>query len=85
MTKTEQMLLEVHKSPALPLEDICDAYFNLNPHSARVAANAHALGVPTFRLRESNKAPFMVHLSDLAEYIDTRAAQSRAEWATSQV
>ncbi len=76
LSKTELELLAIHRSPVVRLEDICQPYLNLNYPQARDRAAMHILGVPTFRLRESRKAPLLVRLSDLAEFIDRCAAEA---------
>lgn len=85
MTKTETMLLAVHRGPIIPLADICDKYFSLCYQKAREKAALNELPVPTWRLTESRKAPLMVLVSDLANYIDTQGDAERERWAKSQI
>lgn len=85
MTPTELHLLVLYRTAAVRLDEICSTYMNLKPRQAEALAAKNALGVPTFRLRESQKAPRMVKLNDLAEFIDSRAAAARENWETSQV
>lgn len=73
MTNTEIMLLAVHRSPLVRLEDICDRYFGIAYDTARSKAALNQLPVPTWRLIDSQKAPLMVRLSDLAAHIDSTA------------
>lgn len=77
MTKTEIMLLAVHKAPVVRLEDVCEKYFGVQYDTARARAALNQLPVPTWRLIDSQKAPLMVRLSDLATYIDTTAEAAR--------
>lgn len=84
MTKTELMLLATYRDPMIPLSLICDKYFNLQLKSAQAKASLNQLPVPTWRLVESRKAPLMVRLVDLAEFIDTRSEEERARWENSQ-
>ena len=74
MTDTEIMLLAVHRAPAVPLSDICEKYLNLQPKQANEKARLRTLPIPAWRLTESQKAPFMVRLADLAKLIDDTAA-----------
>lgn len=85
MSKTELELLALHRSPVVRLEDICRPYMNLEYPQARDRAALNSLGVPTFRLRESRKAPLLVRVSDLASFIDTQADAADHEWRKSQV
>ena len=85
MTKTEIMLLAIHKAPLVALKDICDRYFGLCFQKAQEKAALNQLPVPTWRTMDSRKSPLMVRLSDLAEYIDTQGDAERDRWVKSQV
>lgn len=85
MTHTELTLLALHRSPAIRLDSICTAYMNLTPKRAEVLASLNTLGIPTFRMRDSQKAPRLVLVSDLAAFMDERSAKAREQWETSQV
>jgi hypothetical protein len=84
-SKTELELLAVHRSPVVRLEDICQPYLNLNYPQARDRAALNELGLPTFRMRDSRKAPLLVRVTELAQYIDQRANAATDEWRKSQV
>ena len=84
MTDTEIALLAAHRSPLVPLADICDQYFGCGITEARRKAGLNLLPVPTWRLIDSQKAPYMVRLSDLALFIDEGADKARAAWLNSQ-
>jgi hypothetical protein len=69
-TPTLFMLMgEFDSRPAVPLEE-CLHYVGLTKTEANRAITDGKLQLPTFRMRDSQKAPRMVHLSDLAEFID---------------
>ncbi len=55
------------------LDDICESHFNLSKSVARRLAAQNKLPIPTFRLRDSQKAPLMVRKTDLAAHINTAA------------
>ena len=80
---TELQLVALH-GPAVPLDEISKAYFGLAPVEARRHASLNRLPVPTFRLRDSEKAPLMVKASVLAEWIDSKHAKAEKEWTKSQ-
>ena len=84
MTPTELTLVATH-GPAVPLEAVCKVYFGLSYEEARRAASTNDLPVPTFRLRDSAKAPLLIRADALAEWIDKTATTSEAEWKKSQV
>ena len=85
MTPTEQQLLEVHKAPVIRLADICRQYLNKNYANAKLAAARNLLPFPAYRLDASQKAPWVVSLSELAGYIDRESQKATASWTTSQV
>ena len=85
MSPTETHLLTALKAPVVPLVDICDRWLNINPKTAREAAALNRLPFPTFKMSDSNKAPLLVSVHDLAEHIDARHTAAKASWAQSQV
>jgi hypothetical protein len=68
--KTIFMLLAQFEKPVVKLSEICEEYFGLSVQTARLRANAGLLPVPAFR--SSQKSEYLVHLEDLANYIDER-------------
>ena len=66
--QTVFMLLAQYEKPVVPLKDICSEYFGLSYQTARQRANAGMLPIPKFRT--SQKSDYLVHLTDLASYID---------------
>lgn len=52
------------------LSDICEKYLGMKPATAEKKALLGELSLPTFRMSESQKAPRLVHLEDLAAHID---------------
>jgi hypothetical protein len=60
------------------LDEISNDYFALSPVKAAAQAIRCTLPVPAFRMQPSQKAPWLVHLSDLAMHIDNcRAAAAK--------
>jgi len=79
MTPTEIMLLAVYRSPTVELARICDQYLGLNAENANKRAGLKLLPFPAFRVRDSQKAPYLVHVRDLAQHIDAcRDAEEEA-------
>lgn len=85
MTPTELMLFAVHRAPVVPLEDVCEKYLRIELAQARNEAGRGTLELPTFRLRDSQKAPLMVSLKELATYIDSKSAEAKSQWVKCQV
>lgn len=77
-------LLARFESPTVKLEDICYEFFGMSKDKAYQRANLNELPVPTFRCSESQKAPRLVHVDDLAKWMDEQRAAARVEWARSQ-
>lgn len=75
-------LLARFESPTVPLEDICEEFFGLRRDKAYQHASMQSLPVPTFRASDSQKAPRLVHVDDLARYLDDQRAKARKEWET---
>lgn len=85
MTDTEIQLFVLFKSATIRLDLIAEDYFGLSVKTANDRALTNKLPIPAFRLGTSQKAPWMVSVTDLAAHIDN-AKQSAAElWEKSQV
>lgn len=70
-----------HETATIPLADIAEKYLGMKPATADVKAGAGQLPIPTFRVGVTQKAPRMVHISDLADYIDTKRKEAKEELA----
>lgn len=74
---TVYLLMAQFDKAIIPLEEIAQPYLGF---SARIAVNKHnrgELGLPCFRLNQSQKSPLVVRVQDLAAYIDTQAEQAQ--------
>ncbi|QNM96412.1 pyocin activator PrtN family protein [Chitinimonas koreensis] len=80
---TAMLLAARFESPTVPLEQISDEFFGLSPAKAARQASARTLPVAAMRLTNSQKAPWLVHVDDLAAHIDATRATARAQWANS--
>ena len=85
MTPTEFQLFVQFRDTAIRVDDICQKYLNLTPAEARRRALLNKLPFPTFRLVQSQKAPVMVKLTDLASHIDKQHEVAQRVWEHSQV
>ena len=77
-------LLARFESPTVKLEEICDEFFGMGKDKAYQRAALNELPIPTFRASDSQKAPIMVHVDDLAKLLDDQRAAARAEWERSK-
>lgn len=73
-------LLARFESPTIPLELICEEFFGLRRDKAYQRAAAEELPVPTFRASDSQKAPRLVHVDDLANFLDAQRATAKKQW-----
>ena len=70
------MLLAEFGTAQIPLETICKQYFDMEYPEARKAASKQLLPVPVIRLG-SQKSPWIVHVNDLAAFIDAQLSKAR--------
>ncbi len=82
---TNLALLAVFGGPTVALDRICKDYLGLSREEAMKKAAAGELPVPVFRLNKSQKAPYLVHVADLAELIDTAREKADETWRRCQV
>lgn len=68
------MLMSIYPGPTVKLEDIADHYFGVSPRTAQARVTAGRLPIPAFRINQ--KAPYLVHLSDLAQFIDDQRQEA---------
>ena len=78
-SKTELMLLIKYDSPVIKLND-CLGDLGLQKADANRQASENTLPVPTFRLRDSQKSPRLIHIKDLSAYIDERHEAAQKTW-----
>ncbi|WP_426281661.1 pyocin activator PrtN family protein [Lysobacter soli] len=76
--KTLFMLMAEYGTGQIPLER-CAALFGLTPPEAAKRAARAALPVPAFRLA-SQKSPWLVDASALADFLDKQRERAEEEW-----
>ncbi|WP_370429331.1 pyocin activator PrtN family protein [Klebsiella aerogenes] len=74
---TLYFLMAEFDTVAPQLAEVCEKYLGIKPATAEKKALLGELALPTFRIGESQKAPRLVHLSDLAEHIDKARKEAR--------
>ncbi|QKJ65266.1 pyocin activator PrtN family protein [Deefgea piscis] len=82
--KTAFLLMAQYERATVPLSEIAEQYLGMTVPVAQREALMNNLPIPTFRLRESNKSPLLVHIDDLAEHIDKVRATAKRAWEKSQ-
>jgi len=78
--KTVMLLMAQYEKPVIPLKEICTEYFGLAPATAAQKAVSATLPIPSIRLGNSQKSPWMVHIEDLAEFIDDKRREATEDW-----
>ena len=68
------LLMAEFETASIPLSDVCEKFFGMKPATADKKAALGQLPIPTFRAGESQKAPRMIHIQDLADYIEKQRA-----------
>ncbi|MDP9568762.1 UNVERIFIED_ORG: hypothetical protein J2806_004449 [Kosakonia oryzae] len=71
------LLLAEFETASIPLADVCEKYFGMKSATADKKAALGQLPIPTFRAGESQKAPRMIHIQDLADYIEKQRAAGK--------
>lgn len=80
MMQTVFFLMAEFKGQAdIPLEELCPKYTGMDTVSAKRAAARQALPFPVHRSGKGQKAPWVVHINDLAAHIDQMAIRAREE------
>lgn len=74
------LLLARYERSPVPLSEICKEFFGIGEKQAAMLAASQALPVPAFKLRESERAGWMVDLRDLAEHIDKKRRQALSDY-----
>lgn len=82
---TTLALMAVYNGPTVHLDKICKEYFGLERADAMKKAAVAELPVPVFRLHRSQKAPYIVHIKDLADLIDKQRENADKTWQRCQV
>ncbi|KAB7896409.1 pyocin activator PrtN family protein [Rouxiella badensis] len=72
------LLMAEFETSTVPVSSVCEKYFGMNPATAERKAALYQLPIPTFRVGDSQKAPRMIHITDLAEFIDKQRKEGRA-------
>ncbi|KRB11143.1 pyocin activator PrtN family protein [Lysobacter sp. Root690] len=72
------LLMAEYETAQIPL-DRCSHLFGMTPAEAAKRACRHALPVPVYRVG-SQKSPWIVDATQLADYLDKQKAKAADEW-----
>lgn len=73
------LLMAEFNTPTIPLSQIAEKYLGMTIATANKKANCGELAIPSFRLDQGQKAPRIVHIQDLADYIDKQREIAKDE------
>lgn len=73
------LLMAEFNTSTIPLAQIAERYLGMKPETANKKANAGDLPIPSFRLDPGQKAPRIVHIQDLADFIDKKREEAKQE------
>lgn len=73
------LLMAEYRSATIPLGEVAKRYLGLDEKSARARAARAELPFPAFRA-ESQKAPWMVSVEDLASWLDRERIRAESDW-----
>lgn len=73
------LLMAEFNTPTIPLSQIAERYLGMTIATANKKASCGELGIPSFRLDQGQKAPRIVHIKDLADYIDKKRVEAKRE------
>jgi len=69
-----------YEKTTILLEEICVEYFGCSRHTAIQKAKAASLPVPAFQVGSGQKAPWFIHVTDLAELIDQKRKEAKEDF-----
>ncbi|MDI6636799.1 pyocin activator PrtN family protein [Pantoea dispersa] len=73
------LLMAEFETSTIPLSVVAERYLGMRPATADKKAGCGELPIPTFRIGNSQKSPRIVHVSDLAEFIDNQRKAAKQE------
>ncbi|MDW5502935.1 pyocin activator PrtN family protein [Pseudomonas lundensis] len=74
------LLMAKFNDANIPLADIAEQYMGMSAQMADRKATEGSLPIHTYRIGVSQKAPRMIHVKDLADYIDKQRKEAKEEW-----
>lgn len=73
------LLMAEFETSTIPLSDVSERYLGMKPSTAEKKACCGELTLPTFRMGNSQKSPRMIHVKDLAEFIDKKREEAKKD------
>lgn len=76
---TVYLLLAEYEAADIPLEQVAQKYLGLDPAMAKRQAALQKLPLPCYRAG-SQKSPWLVRITDLADFLDKQREQAKRDW-----
>ena len=64
----------------IPLDELSQSVLGMSVNTAKRRAKSCELPFPAVKLNNSQKAPYLVSIQDLAQYIEDKCNCARIEW-----
>ena len=92
---TRVMFFDMFNSPVVQVKDICEYFMDMKYETAKQKIRSHQFPVPAFQSHEvppqpdgdnakkvnlGTRAPWFVHVDDLAEFYDRKRSEAKKEW-----
>ena len=74
------LLMAEYNSTDIPLESVASKYLGIERREAYNRAARQSLPFPAYRPGGTQKSPWVVRITDLAEYLDTARAAAQRDW-----
>lgn len=79
MNTVLMLMAKYDSTPIIPAKLICEDFFNLSYDKFMRKIRDGDIDLPIVSMEDSQKSAKGAHVSDIADYIDTRAAKARRE------
>lgn len=73
------LLMAEYETADIPLDRVAQKYLGLEPAMAKRHAALQKLPLPCYRAG-SQKSPWLVRVTDLADFLDKQRAQAKKDW-----
>lgn len=78
--KKRVLLISQQYGAEIPVEAICQRYFNCTVKTANERIKKNVFPVPAYRTTDSNSGDYYVNAEDLAALIERKSSEAKAEW-----
>lgn len=76
---TAEALFQEHKTCMIPIDAVSERLFGVTPPEFVKMLRSGKLRIKVTQLRDSQKCPILIHVDDLADYIDQIRAREASD------